>query len=578
MARIGRAGMVALALAALPFVVSFVSLVLVVGADYDAASDHALIELQVRDVGRHPLLHGLYSRADWSHPGPFFAYLSAPLYWASGESQLTTNLVALAVNAASVLGMGVIARRVGGLPAMVCTLVGTSLLVRSLGAEFVQDPWNCFVTVFPYGLLVALVWALATGRARALLPATVVTSFLAQVHVGFVVLAMPLLAFGLGALVVQRWRRPAAEGERRAALRSLLRPVLVSGAVALVLWTPTIVDTVSESPSNLRRTIDWFADADGGTQSLGDGWSVISGQFGPPVEWLTGERGAEFFTGEPIDITEPPPPVLLAVVVAAAVALVRFRPRAGSALVATLVVTLGLGVVAVARTVGGAYYYRLRWVWVPPTIAFVLVAWAAWLAALRRWPGAGRNLVAGGLVALAAVSGVNTVAAARSGTPLAGDSEVIATITPPVLDLVEGTPDAGPVVVSDVLGFGAWYARGLVLELERSGIDARVPADQVELFGEHRVLGDGEQPQLRLLVVFDEVIRQFEGQPGLELVAEWSSVPDDDFDRWLAIVDGFSEGDLTPEEYRDQIGDLDLAGRHPATYLRVAVFADERAP
>ena len=75
-----RLGRLALDLTGLPFVVSALSLVFVVGADYHPSSDHALIELQIRDVGRFELLKGLYSRDVWSHPGPFFAYLNAPFY------------------------------------------------------------------------------------------------------------------------------------------------------------------------------------------------------------------------------------------------------------------------------------------------------------------------------------------------------------------------------------------------------------------------------------------------------------------------------------------------------------------
>jgi hypothetical protein len=569
--------LVAVALAALPFVVSAVSLIFFVGSEYHPPSDHALIEMQVRDVGDHTPLHGLYSRADWSHPGPFYAYLTAPLYRASGESQLATNLVALAVNAASVIGMGLLARRRGGLPAMLCTLVATSLLLRTLGADFTQDPWNCFVTVLPYGLMIVLTWSLACGDRRALLPATVVASFLAQVHVGFVVLALPLLALGAVALVVDRWRHPPAD-DPRPAWRALAGPFALSLAVGTVLWIPTIVDTVTESPSNLERTIDWFSEAEGGTQTLGDGWAAVTGQFGPPVEWLTNMRGSDYFTGEPLDLRDPPPPVLLLVVAGAAVVLVRLRPRVGGRLVATLGVALTLGVLAVARTVGGAFYYRLRWLWIPPAIAFVVVAWAAWLAAARRWPGSARHLVTGGVVALAAVTAVNTATAATSGVPLEGDSEVVAAITPPVLDAVDHDPDAGPVLVSDVLGNGAWYARGLVLQLERAGIDARVPEDQAVLFGDHRVLGDDEEPQARLLVLFDEAIPRFIEQPGLRLLTQWSSVGDEEFDRWYELVDAYQQGDLGPDEFFDEIRATDLAGRHPATYMRVAVFVDERPP
>jgi hypothetical protein len=118
-----RVGRIALGLAVLPLVVSAISLVFVVGSRYHPASDHALIEMQIRDVGRHELLTGLYSREEWSHPGPFFAYLAAPFYRLSGESQITTNVLAVLINGISILGMGLVARRRGGLPLLLSTLL-----------------------------------------------------------------------------------------------------------------------------------------------------------------------------------------------------------------------------------------------------------------------------------------------------------------------------------------------------------------------------------------------------------------------------------------------------------------------
>jgi hypothetical protein len=97
--------------AVLPFVVSAVALVVDVGSSYVPGSDHALSEMLVRDVGRHPVLFGLYSREDWSHPGPLLYYLLAPFYWVTGGSSIGLALGALAINGASVVGMGLIARR-----------------------------------------------------------------------------------------------------------------------------------------------------------------------------------------------------------------------------------------------------------------------------------------------------------------------------------------------------------------------------------------------------------------------------------------------------------------------------------
>ena len=43
-------------------------------------SDHALTELQIRDVGRHAVLVGFYSRATGATPARPLFYVLAPFY------------------------------------------------------------------------------------------------------------------------------------------------------------------------------------------------------------------------------------------------------------------------------------------------------------------------------------------------------------------------------------------------------------------------------------------------------------------------------------------------------------------
>ena len=62
-------------------------------------------------------------------------------------------------------------------------------------------------------------------------------------------------------------------------------------------------------------------------------------------------------------------------------------------LAATLGLSLVLGVLAVARTLGHVFAYRLRWTWVLAMIAAVVVAWTAWTWAARARRGGERWLV-----------------------------------------------------------------------------------------------------------------------------------------------------------------------------------------
>ena len=151
----GHAGRVGLAIALAPLVVAAVGLVVGAG-DVLPAHDIAQLEMRTRDVGEHEVLLGPYSRDGWYHLGPALFYLMAIPYRLTGGSSVAFYLGALAVNAASIAGMVSIARRRGGRPLMAITLLASTVLVAGLGPDLVRNPWNPYITVLPYGLLIFL--------------------------------------------------------------------------------------------------------------------------------------------------------------------------------------------------------------------------------------------------------------------------------------------------------------------------------------------------------------------------------------------------------------------------------------
>lgn len=520
-----------LCLVVLPMVVSAGLLVFDLGESYRPVADYALIEMQVRDVGREPVLTGLYSRSDWSHPGPAQFFVLAPFYWLTGGASFGLYLGALVVNAGALVGMVLVARRRGGTPLMLITLLAGSLLVRTLGADFVRDPWNCFMTVLPFGLAVFLAWSLTAGEIWALPMAVGVTSYVAQAHVGYLVLAVPLLAFGMLWLGIRVFRSGDAEQRTR-----LKHASLVAVAVGAVLWLPPLVDLVRNAPSNAGNLTEYFRTTEDEAHTLVDGWNVLSVQFSTLPEWLTWHRTPTSFSGEPPSLYSPQVPWLLALVAAAGAVLVKRRPDTGRQLVATFAVVVGLGILAIARTVGLAFDYRLRWTWIPGMVAFVLVAWGAWSFISNRWDRAGQVLGPLTIAVVAVVTGLNVASAVRADVPYEVDGEVLAQLMPEVLEAVEGTD--GEVLVTDSLA-GSWYARGVVLELERQGFEARVPAERKELFGDSRVVSEAT-PQARVHVGVNEELELFGDDPDLRLLSEWRSVSDaelDELDARIAELD-----------------------------------------
>ena len=144
-------------------------------------------------------------------------------------------------------------------------------------------------------------------------------------------------------------------------------------------------------------------------------------------------------------------------------------------LAAIIVVTWGLGILTVARTIGPLYVYRLRWTYLLGMLAMVFVAWAVWVAVTQlsmAWP---RRLLGIPIAAAIVVfSVVNTTSAARTSTPQKPQSVTLTKLFPPLLKSLPRR-DGAVIVTASTLASGG-YASGIFLWLERLGIVARVPA------------------------------------------------------------------------------------------------------
>jgi hypothetical protein len=501
------------ALTVVPLVVSAFALLLGQG-DYVAIGDLAATELITRDIGRDAVALGPYSRDGWHHPGPALYYVLAVPYRLLGSTASALDVGALLVNGASVAGMAFVARRRGGTPLALITLVGCALLMRTMGPDDLRLPWNPYVTVLPYGLLVFLTWAM-TCRERWALPAAVaVASFTAQTHIGYLGLALPLLAVGAAWLVV------ATVTSSRSGWRSLLVPGLTATGVGLVMWAPPLVQQLRVEPGNLGLAMRWFRE--GGTEGqaargLIAGWRVVTSQLGLPPEWLVGE-GPVNIVGEPTYVERALVPVLLLLVAAAMYGVWRRRLGDAARLAAVWLVASAVGVVATARTVGLVYEYRVGWVRVLGMVAGVLVTWVGWTAVVDRRPQLERRLLVPlSVVALAVLAVVGSVAHVEAGRP---QPEQSARLDGVIDDVVDGLPPGdGQVLVDGTGAFeSAFYPAAVILQLEQRGIDGRMRAGDHSA-GEHRAYDDGGDLRASLVLGTGSQIPLLEADDTLELLA-----------------------------------------------------------
>jgi hypothetical protein len=382
-----------------------------------------------------------------------------------------------------------------------------------------------------------------------------------------------LFAFGAVWLTVSVLRSPDRTGRRPLRLAG-------AGSVALgiVLWLPTIIDALVNRPSNATRIIRWFRDPKDGIHTLGDGWRVISGQFAAVPEWLTTLRDPQLFTGESPFLHKAPVPLLLVLVVLAGYAFRRMHHRDGLRLIATVAVVFVLGVIALQRTVGLAFDYRLRWTWAIGMIGFIAIVWCAALV-VARWRQDLRKLVTGAALAgLVACTVVNVATAATAGVPQKDDTKVLAALMPGVLHGLDGdrVSKHGEVLVDDgPFQISAWYSRSLVLQLERHGYDARMVAPRGVFLGDHRE-ADDDRVTTRVVVASDNEIEVRDADPTLHRIAKWSSVTPDQqlaYKAAAATLDrDFAAGRIDEAHHALDLVRIDLGQKDPAVAWAVAVY------
>jgi len=491
----------AIALALVPFVVSAIALIARVGDDYLPSADQAWIELQIRDIGRRSVLLGPYSRFGWFHPGPILYYLLWLPYRITGSTSLSLCFAALTLNAVALTAIALVAKRRGGLPLVLMTLLLTSLLASSLGAQFFRDVWNPSITILPFVLVVLLAWSTSCGEAWALPVGVGVATFLVQTHVSYGVTTAAVLVAGVVGAAITLWRR-RADTLHRARVRSWIRAVAITVGVLVVLWLPVVIQQLTESPGNLGTLVRFFRDH-GREHSYGDAWHVVASQLSAWPDWVRGNVVRNIYSGA-LDLSGPTPIAVGALVLAAAAVFTWRRAKDALRLDVIIGLTIVAGFVSVSRIVGEIFPYLVSWTWAVGMLTWLAIAWSV----VRWWQARGDGNPRVGQVALGVVAVafvvlvvVGTVDAARAGNPDPSGSRWVAGLTAKVRHELPGGD--GVVEIRSLGGAGSvWIGAGIADELEHDGIDTRVAPDLGFAYGPDRVL-DGERVRLTVLPVED---------------------------------------------------------------------------
>jgi hypothetical protein len=468
--------------------------------------DLAMTELRLRDVGgSHTPLIGLPGRIgpslalQGSHPGPHSFYGLAPFYRLFGSSAwamlAATVVLAVLAMAAALL----IARRRGGLPLVLAVAAMLAVLTHGYGIGALTQPWNPYLPLLWWMVLLLALWSFACGDLPMLPVAVFAACWCAQTHVPYLG-----LAGGLAVLVVVLIVLAYRAARDAAGRRAVLRWTLASVALGAVLWLPPVVDQAVHSPGNLQQLYDHFTDPpppDDVPVGLRKGIELELIHL-DPSGFANASGGAD---GSLVDASSDPegstlPGVLVLAAWAIAVAAAwRMRHAALLRLHLVVGVSLLLAVIAMSRIFGKVWFYLMLWSWGITALLFLAVGWTAVAALARRIPRE-RHAVAQqrGLVALGVltvlVAGSFTIDGAQAEAPAPRLSESLGALLPgteAAIDAGAGAADGrqGHYLVTwdDAFYFGS-QGFGLVSELQRDGFDARVGAGSGIPVTKHRVI------------------------------------------------------------------------------------------
>jgi hypothetical protein len=528
------AAVVAAALA-LPLVVAVVQMR---SPTWRPVLDLAMTELRVRDVGtRQTPLIGLPGRIgetleeQGSHPGPLSFYAIAPTYrllgssaWAMQAGSALVHLVAIGVALA-------LARRRGGPLVFAGVALLVAVLVSGLGSGALTEPWNPYLPLLWWVVLLLAVWSVLDGDVAVLPVAVVAGSFCAQTHVPYLSLSVGLGAGAAAWAVVLAARAPAGSPLRRRGVRA----VGAAAAVGFLLWLPPTVDQLREDPGNYAKLVDHFTTPPGEETPIGlrsgaaealqrvDPWHLGSHAVGTPALLTNGspERFPSAWRGAAL---------VAAWLAAVAVTLLpAWRERRLLALHALVGAGFLLGAVSISRIFGLTWYYLMLWMWAIGGLMVLATAWTAWRVARRSF-GADRlpspaSLGAGLAVVAALVTAHTTAADAVDAVPSDAEvSWVLADIVPDTIAALERGDGAATgrdgryhVTWRDAFHIGS-QGFGLMSELERAGFDAglaplfRVPAT------EQRVISASEATA-QVLIATGVYVDQVRAEPGAVEVA-----------------------------------------------------------
>jgi hypothetical protein len=514
--------------------------------------DQAQAELRMLSLPRHPPLVGAAGRiADeqfrqGNHPGPLMFWVTWPFYKLLGGSSWAFEAATALVNIAWLtLSVWLVKRRAG---VGACAWYGgiALVLIGGFGLDALSQPWNPWVALLPFAVLLLSAWGAIEGDRWSPVIATIAGSYALQGHVGYLPLVLPLVGVALLAPLVRWWRAPKAPTPEDGAVDAAdvtdaaepatsvgrppvmvwLLPLGVAVLVALVAWSGPLWDLLTNDPSNVSKILANFSTPSDPPIGLKAGIEAVFQATGPFGSWVWGGSAVE-------GSAWPGKLFLLAWAIVAVIVMIRGERPTLSRFNALLAGTLLVGMFAVSRIFGSLYLYTFRWIVVIVAFQLFTLGWGLATLLPKPSPVVQRRLAGLAVVALVLLSAVTAVRISRQDIPYDQGSRTVQELAPEVAAALD--PSQRYIVTWSDPAYLGGIGFGLLLDLERRGFTVGGQPQFDAALEPQRVMCTGDFDAVINVVTGPRNIAAFEERTGLEPVA--TADPREDREEWDAAYE-----------------------------------------
>jgi hypothetical protein len=443
-----------------------------------------------------------------NHPGPLMFWATWPLYEALGGSSWAFEAATAAVAAAGLVAAVALVARRAPPPATAWFGAVAVVLVGGFGLDALTQPWNPWVALVPFLLLVLSTWAVLDGARWPLVLAVAGASYALQGHVGYAPL-VPLVLVAIGALL---WRERSVWRDRAGWRR--LAPIPVAVLVGLALWSGPLVDVARNDPSNVDILLEHFGTPDEDPIGLADGVEAVLQASNPWGSWVAASTG--------VDGSIVPGLVLVLAWAGVAVAVaVRRLDATLTRLNAVVGLALLLGVLAVSRVFGALFLYTFRWIVVLVALEVFTLGWGVVRLVGSRLPSVAparaRVLQLGALGLVLVLGVVTSVRLVGQDIPYGNSwrtERELARAATAEVDL-----DRSYLVRWEDPVYLGGLAFGLILDLERHGATVGADPTYSAAVEPHRVMCPGDYDAVLTVVTGTGAIETWQARPDAREVA-----------------------------------------------------------